>query len=621
MLERADRLALVRRAPGPRGAVPELPRDRARRGGRGGRAGDDAQQHRAGARGRAPRGDRARLHEPRRAADARRAGSTSSSAACAKGWPSRASAGSGRTPTTSRSTAACCCCAAATGTAPRRGLRALVEAVADPGMLYAYSVPWLGRLLARRGDPAAGDAARRRRGSRRSASGCCSGSPTRASRAPSGRGWPATSHAAREVADVLLPRTEHPGAAPFRGELLRYLARAGLPAEPFEALPAGATAAGLRGDWRAAAAAWRRAGDPYETALELGRGRRRARAPTALRTLERLGADARRRGLARERLRELGARVPRGPRAATRANPAGLTARQLAVLELLREGLTNAEIAERLVLSVRTVDHHVAAILCKLGVRSRRDAAAAAETLGVGRPRASALLVAGRAAWGRRGRPERPAVGGLDLDGDHEPALREAAQVDLRAPAAGALAHAHLAAVHQHLGRLDLDPARLLEPDREVPAADAPARGRQAERGRDLGRRGVLERRRGGASASRSGSASGSGPPSGTRRRRVDRVARRRGAAARLVAVTRQVMRGRHRPRSGRSVAPVAITVPSRSHSNVSAGAGMPVQMPGLHVSVWRAARSPAAPCSAAQPRGRCAARSWPSRCRRRWCR
>jgi DNA-binding NarL/FixJ family response regulator len=44
--------------------------------------------------------------------------------------------------------------------------------------------------------------------------------------------------------------------------------------------------------------------------------------------------------------------VPRGP-ADTRANPPGLTARQLEVLALLREGLSDAEIAKRLVLSVR----------------------------------------------------------------------------------------------------------------------------------------------------------------------------------------------------------------------------------------------------------------------------
>jgi len=178
--------------------------------------------------------------------------------------------------------------------------------------------------------------------------------------------------AARQVAAVLLPRTEHPGAAPFRGELLRYLARAGLPAEPFEGCPPGYDE-GLRGYWRSAAAAWRRAGDPYETALELGGGDAEA-CSEALSTLERLGASVPA-DRVRDRLRELGVSVPRGPRASTRANPAGLTARQLAVLELLREGLTNAEIAERLVLSVRTVDHHVAAILAKLGVSSRREAA------------------------------------------------------------------------------------------------------------------------------------------------------------------------------------------------------------------------------------------------------
>ena len=53
--------------------------------------------------------------------------------------------------------------------------------------------------------------------------------------------------------------------------------------------------------------------------------------------------------------------------------PDGLTRREAEVLELLREGLPDAAIAERLVLSRRTVEHHVASILGKLGVASRRD--------------------------------------------------------------------------------------------------------------------------------------------------------------------------------------------------------------------------------------------------------
>lgn len=86
----------------------------------------------------------------------------------------------------------------------------------------------------------------------------------------------------------------------------------------------------------------------------------------------------------RAALRRLGVRtVPRGPRAATRRNPAGLSARQLEVLGLVSEGLTNAEIARRLVLSAKTVDHHVSAILAKLRVESRQDAAAAARRLGL----------------------------------------------------------------------------------------------------------------------------------------------------------------------------------------------------------------------------------------------
>ena len=72
---------------------------------------------------------------------------------------------------------------------------------------------------------------------------------------------------------------------------------------------------------------------------------------------------------------------PRGPQPATRANPAGLTGRQVDVLELLAEGLTNAEIAARLVVSTRTVDHHVSAILTRLGLSSRREVARIATRL------------------------------------------------------------------------------------------------------------------------------------------------------------------------------------------------------------------------------------------------
>ncbi|HXV57206.1 MAG TPA: helix-turn-helix transcriptional regulator, partial [Gaiellaceae bacterium] len=65
----------------------------------------------------------------------------------------------------------------------------------------------------------------------------------------------------------------------------------------------------------------------------------------------------------------------------TRSNPAGLTARQLDVLALLVDGLTNAEIADRLVVSPRTAEHHVAAVLRKLGATSRREAARRASEL------------------------------------------------------------------------------------------------------------------------------------------------------------------------------------------------------------------------------------------------
>ena len=75
--------------------------------------------------------------------------------------------------------------------------------------------------------------------------------------------------------------------------------------------------------------------------------------------------------------------MPRGPRATTQASPAGLTTRELEVLALLCEHLTNSEIADRLVVSPKTVDHHVSAILSKLSVGNRREAVSAAAALGL----------------------------------------------------------------------------------------------------------------------------------------------------------------------------------------------------------------------------------------------
>ncbi|NUT32551.1 MAG: helix-turn-helix transcriptional regulator, partial [Hamadaea sp.] len=120
------------------------------------------------------------------------------------------------------------------------------------------------------------------------------------------------------------------------------------------------------------------AGLAYEAACALAEGEDEEQLRSALTRLRDLGAPAAAAVVSR-RLRERGVRnVSRGPNSSRRAHPAGLTAREVQVLELLAEGLRNADIAERLFISAKTVDHHVSAILGKLGVRSRGEAARAA---------------------------------------------------------------------------------------------------------------------------------------------------------------------------------------------------------------------------------------------------
>jgi DNA-binding CsgD family transcriptional regulator len=190
------------------------------------------------------------------------------------------------------------------------------------------------------------------------------------------------SEGVREGTQVALDRSIERGSSWSTGELAYWRWKHGivddLPrdiAEPW--------ALQLDGDWRAAATAWTALGCPYEAALALSEADDEQALRRALAAFQQLEARPLATTVA-QRLRERGVRgLPRGPRADTRLNAAGLTSREVEVVDLLATGLRNAAIAERLFLSPRTVDHHVSSILRKLSVSSRGEAVAAAAELGL----------------------------------------------------------------------------------------------------------------------------------------------------------------------------------------------------------------------------------------------
>jgi len=134
----------------------------------------------------------------------------------------------------------------------------------------------------------------------------------------------------------------------------------------------------IAGDWQRAAEVWKTLGCPYEHATVLGWYGGEAEQREALAIFEQLGASPAAQIL-RRKMRAKGVRrVPRGSRQSTRNHALGLTRREAEILALLSDGLRNSAIAKRLFVSTKTVDHHVSAILAKLGVPSRAEAVAMA---------------------------------------------------------------------------------------------------------------------------------------------------------------------------------------------------------------------------------------------------
>jgi DNA-binding CsgD family transcriptional regulator/tetratricopeptide (TPR) repeat protein len=190
--------------------------------------------------------------------------------------------------------------------------------------------------------------------------------------------------AARREAELADDVCSHAG--PWeRGEVAVWLRRTGS-ARPARGSLAGPYQLEVDGEWRQCSASWAGLGCQFESGMALLCSDEPAGLRQALQLFTDLGAAATA-GLTRRKLRELGVRsIPVGPRTATRTDPLGLTRREREVLALLCGGHTNAEIARRLFVAVKTVDHHVSAVLTKLNAPTRDAAAAQASRLGLVKP-------------------------------------------------------------------------------------------------------------------------------------------------------------------------------------------------------------------------------------------
>lgn len=252
------------------------------------------------------------------------------------------------------------------------------------GISRMVAITVVGRLRARRGDAGAAAAALDESLALARQTGHLQRLwPTAVARAEAA--WLAGGDLAGELdvlqeAHALAVSCEYPWAT---AELATWLRRAGRPAAGTGSSTGAGGGAGapfglaLQGRALEAAAAWDAIGCPFEAAVALLDSDDRDLVRSALERFSSLGSPPAAR-IAADALRRLGGRVPRGPNAATLGNAAGLTSREAEILDLLVEGLRNAEIADRLVISAKTVDHHVSSVLTKLGVRTRQAAAAVA---------------------------------------------------------------------------------------------------------------------------------------------------------------------------------------------------------------------------------------------------